>query len=304
VLYSEFLNTAAGLVLAVAERGLDLPDRTDFVTSFDNVRALTTAVGSGEYRVAIHRLADVLTDFQLVAGADQWGQCGAQIPAAAVAPARPVADGEPAAPIAPAAPAAPVDDDCTRLPGLRVLSLVVDVSEAENEQDLNSAFRRFVGQGGSFRRKRNGTNWFAFANAYVGLGRGREVVELTQEEAGDGEERRSSTYISLSLPVGAEVGYPIGKGWSASVFVPVIDLGAIAGQRLDSDANVEDEPTNRVSQFLSPGLYGVIGLPSFPVSIGVGHSWIPEARRATGTNRTLDAGRFGFFIALDLPVFP
>lgn len=40
VLYTEFLNTAGSLVLAAAEHGLNPAQRTEFVTGFDNVRAL------------------------------------------------------------------------------------------------------------------------------------------------------------------------------------------------------------------------------------------------------------------------
>jgi outer membrane protein OmpA-like peptidoglycan-associated protein len=207
VLYTEFLNTAGSLVLAAAERGLDPAQRAEFVTGFDNVRALTTAVGAGEYRVAVHRLADLLTEYDLEARPDGWNHCGVPKPAAPVA-----ANG--------AAPAPP--KECGQLPGLRVLSLVVDVSEAENQQALNSAFRRFVGQGGSFRRKRQGTGSYLFANAYVGLGGGFETVQLTDGEAGTSDDEPTSRYIGVSLPVGAEFGTPLGSGWSASIFVPIM----------------------------------------------------------------------------------
>ncbi len=66
--------------------------------------------------------------------------------------------------------------------------------------------------------------------------------------------------------------------WSLGLFLQAIDLGAILNYRISNDS---PELPSEVSfeQLVSPGVTFNIGLPNFPVAIGVGYQYTPKLRK-------------------------
>lgn len=189
---------------------------------------------------------------------------------------------------------------------IRVLSLASSISNAQSEQQVNQTLREFVGQGRDFISKREvGDNWRVSLNAYVGGVLGREVLE--EAPAID---KRSAGYFSISVPIGVEIGRSCGGGRSCSMYFPLVDLGAIAATRFDGD-DVESTPDVSLETIMTPGAYFLVGLANVPISAGVGVNYAPESRARkdgttlpAGAERQLNAFRFGFFIGVDIPLFP
>jgi outer membrane protein OmpA-like peptidoglycan-associated protein len=189
---------------------------------------------------------------------------------------------------------------------MRVLSLTSSVVEARSEEQVAQALRVFVGQGRDFVSKREiGTSLRVALNAYVGLGGGGEWVEDVPDVDGGG-----AMFGSVFIPVGVEMSRPCGKGYSCGGFIPLVDLGAIAATRFGGGDDVDSAPEVELSRIITPGAYFVLGLPNKPLSLGIGGVYAPESRTLEvegdedDDGRELNALRLGFFIGIDIPLFP
>jgi hypothetical protein len=136
-------------------------------------------------------------------------------------------------------------------------------------------------------------------NAYVGGSIGLEHISQAHSN--------SVGFGGLSVPIGAEVGWPLGNGGgvdSISIFVPLIDVGTVASFRFKSP-DTDQQPALTFSQIVAPGAFAVFGITQkYPVSIGVGAQFVPKLRRpAGGGNGLFDAIRYGAFVAIDVPIF-
>ena len=181
----------------------------------------------------------------------------------------------------------------------RTASLGAAVADARDEAQLQSAFRAAALPVGSRRAKREGRGRPLYLNAYLGGGLGFERALATDDRA---------LAASVALPVGIE--------WSPSwlgpfsLFVPLVDLGAVASYRFqDGDAGESSigEGFGEVTlqQVLSPGLYLTFGGRSVPLSAGLGVQATPRLRRIGNTPEAprSDVVRWGAFLAIDVPLF-
>jgi outer membrane protein OmpA-like peptidoglycan-associated protein len=189
---------------------------------------------------------------------------------------------------------------------MRVLSLTSSVVEARSEEQVAQALRTFVGQGRDFVSKREiGTSWRVALNAYVGAGGGGEWVEDVP-----GVDGGAAFFGSVFIPVGVEMSRPCGKGYSCGGFIPLVDLGAIAATRFGGGDDVDSAPEVELSRIITPGAYFVLGLPNKPLSLGIGGVYAPESRTLELEDgededaRELNALRLGFFVGIDIPLFP
>jgi len=122
------------------------------------------------------------------------------------------------------------------------------------------------------------------------------------------------------LPLGVELGGPVGEHSSWNVLVSVADLGAVAATRLggsnhDTAGTTDTVKTNADPGFASvfaPGLFGSIGLGNSPFIIGIGAEYLPANRQvfdcpdamACSTTRRDPVVRAMAFVAIDLPILP
>ena len=130
--------------------------------------------------------------------------------------------------------------------------------------------------------------------AYGGVQGGKEEVNGAR-----------ATHAGLYFPVGFEI-TPANQRWG--VFVQVIDVGAIASSRLSAASDsVANGPEVGFGQVVAPGAYLTVAIRNTPLSWGLGGSFVPKLRRSTADGEEdirFNAFRLGFFIAVDIGIFP
>lgn len=191
---------------------------------------------------------------------------------------------------------------------LRFAGLIGSLAEARTSDEARAALEAAAAPVGSYREFRQG-GWVAFLGGYAGLGGGVEW----------GQNVPRGTELAPLLPVGLELGHPLGKASSFNLLLSVADLGAVAATRLTStgcetaaaDGTVRSSPEEDLAGVLSPGLFASLGLGDTPFVIGLGAQYLPASRAifecpGGGTcdqTRTEPILRFSIFAAIDLPAF-
>jgi hypothetical protein len=75
-------------------------------------------------------------------------------------------------------------------------------------------------------------------------------------------------------------------GKSFSIFVPLIDVGALASFRLSDDSS-KVVPNITLANIISPGLYFYWGFGKCPISVGLGGQFGPQLRSITAADINL-----------------
>jgi hypothetical protein len=123
--------------------------------------------------------------------------------------------------------------------------------------------------------------------------------------------------LGFALPIGVALNWSAGdednKASSNSIFVSLIDLGAIAyynlgqGDDTDDDISISTSPDITFANVLSPGMAYIRGCKSSPISFLLGLQYMPRLREITGaTNNvigTADAIQLKLGILVDVPLF-
>lgn len=182
---------------------------------------------------------------------------------------------------------------------LRIATFASELAGAEDQPAMNQALRRFISNGTGYQAKRRGlpTESFFAVNAYFGAAGGREWGR----EPGAVDQQQVGFY----LPLGFEYGRPLGRQvGNVSLFLQVIDLGAVAAARYGT-GDVE-QPDPSLIDFISPGLFVIKSIGLTPFSVGAGLSAAPRAQvvREEGEQRISGAFRGSVFLAVDVPLFP
>jgi hypothetical protein len=179
-------------------------------------------------------------------------------------------------------------------------SFMADIVIAKSAEDVEKTIEAFALPTGSSRIKRE-TCFNVALNAYLGGFAGREQIR--------GLEKKPSTVYGLTAPVGISIsrGHSIffaGTGeknwaWSTSVFISLIDIGAIASFRLeeeqevvtqddgeDATATIYQLPQVQLKDIISPGVFISLGIPKTPLSINAGWQVGPNLRKIKVTQKT------------------
>jgi hypothetical protein len=209
---------------------------------------------------------------------------------------------------------------------------ISNVAQAENAQQVKEALDVAALPVGSYKIKRNA--FFDISlNAYPGLSAGLEFRSGIPQNA---DVKSVNPILGFSAPVG--LGFSWGQvkekkklkgdsiltendmviwknnkavvkyfsGRSHSLFVSVIDIGAITSFRLIKD-DTETLPEFKWSNIIAPGLYYVNGLKDTPLSWGAGIQYGPQLRsiERDGTSLKLAESQFAvrLFLAVDIPIF-
>ena len=180
------------------------------------------------------------------------------------------------------------------------LSTAALIGEADTPEATYDALVLLVAPPGSYRDKRGQAvvaddddgrlgNWNVSINAFVGVTGGREWTRGV-----DGPESHGGAFV----PVGVEFTRGFGEG-SLGLFGSFVNLGSYADFSAGDDAS--STPTYSFAQAWSPSLYVTLGFPRrFPSTIGFGRSYVPRLREVDGAQ--VDATRWSFFLAIDVPV--
>ena len=187
---------------------------------------------------------------------------------------------------------------------------MANIVEANNSDEVQAAIEAAVLPVGSSSVKRE-TDWNISLNAYIGPYAGREYLPKLQKN-------QWASTVGLTAPVGIAFSRgniakgnkrccdnKVSGGKSFTVFVSLIDVGALASYRLANDSSkVASEVT--LSNIISPGLFIYYGLGRSPISIGAGCQLGPQLRNVTASNVNVDKNfylRFGISVVVDIPFF-
>lgn len=198
---------------------------------------------------------------------------------------------------------------------IKYLTLAADIVAADSVDQIKSILDAAILPIGSFRVKRY-SNRSVFINAYVGAGLGSEWIDNA------GITDKWGYQFSPFAPIGIDVSWGSRKtsadspfqtkGRSSSLFVSIVDLGAVVSYRFQTNTNPEDTltvgslPSIQWEHLLSPGVFYVRGFKNSPLAWGIGAQMTPQLRDIKSLEDiTLDranAFRFSTFIAVDLPL--
>lgn len=183
-------------------------------------------------------------------------------------------------------------------------SFMATMVEAQTPDQVKAAISAVAVPPGSSSLKRN-ARMNVSVNGYFGLGFHRETL-LSDSIASN---LRQSGTIGLSVPVGITFSmgqFQIGKRTqSFSLFVPVLDLGAVTSYRIDQKGLSSELPKLTFGNLVAPGAYLLWNIPKSPFTIGGGAQFGPQLRQITvdGAQTSSSAWRYGLTASVDVPIF-
>ncbi len=196
-------------------------------------------------------------------------------------------------------------------------TFMANIVEADNSDEVKAAIEAAVLPVGSSSIKRE-TDVNISLNAYLGPMAGMEYLPAL-------EQNQWAPVLGITAPVGVAFSWGnIGNGRrksqeapnigcggkekggkSLTLFVPIIDVGALTTFRLSNDStSVASEV--KLANIIAPGLYLYWGLGKGPISIGAGCQVGPQLREISATEINVDKNiyfRYGINIAVDIPFF-
>jgi hypothetical protein len=208
-----------------------------------------------------------------------------------------------------------LQDFCSAL--VKYGSFAANVVLAKDADDVKQAINSFALPAGSASIKKN--SYFNVSlNAYVGFGWGLKnnpKVSSYTTKSSTGADSTVALTGHPSIGVYAPVGFDLSWGHvfgdknpcSISLFVSVIDVGALVGYRFITDTGqLSNSFKVSLSNILAPGANLAIGLPNMPLTIGGGLQWVPTLQRDPQSNTLYNINysgvRWQVFLALDLPL--
>ena len=164
-----------------------------------------------------------------------------------------------------------VDQNSTALTFIKKYgNFAVSVVSATNQQEVIGALETAAMPVGSYRVKR--TSYIDLAlNAYAGLFYGYQQFESSTPTGVNS----TNTLFGFTAPVGISFSWGFldskhqPNGSSGTLFLSVIDVGAVTAFRLQNDAT-STLPSFSWSNILTPGAYLIYGFKSSPLSLGFG----------------------------------
>lgn len=187
---------------------------------------------------------------------------------------------------------------------LKYGSFMAAMVQAKSSAEVQDAIEAVALPAGSSRIKRT-VQFNVALNAYLGLHLGEEHINVP------GSKEQWGPIFGLSAPIGVAVSKRIGKnGGSVSLFVSLIDIGAVASYRFENETTTQLPPI-KLENIFAPGLYAVYGIPRTPISVGYGWQKGPQLREVAvfdpsnpgaTVNTNVDGYRWSFFIAVDIPL--
>jgi hypothetical protein len=185
-------------------------------------------------------------------------------------------------------------------------TFIATVAAAENSDEVEEAIEAIALPVGSSRVKRETLKNIAL-NAYVGGYVGGEYMPTLKENP-------NAFVFGLSAPVG--VSFSIGNFWrgsdekkkkggkSLSLFISIIDIGALATYRMNDD-NSKVAAEIKLENIISPGAFLYFGFGKCPISLGAGVQLGPQLREVTTTDIDIEKNyyiRYGITLAVDIPL--
>ncbi|MET0571137.1 MAG: hypothetical protein ABWZ79_06900 [Pedobacter agri] len=186
-------------------------------------------------------------------------------------------------------------------------AFMANMIDAKKSDEVAGAIESVALPAGSSSIKRE-TPFNVSLNAYLGIFTGSEVINGVDQD---------NPFKFNSFGVTAPIGILISRGnsilgfistgktaFSSSLFISLIDLGAIAAYRFQ-DSTTEQVPTIKIEDVFSPGLFYSQGIPKTPISVNFGVQTGPNLRRVTSTTNDYSKStyiRYSVSICVDIPL--
>lgn len=180
------------------------------------------------------------------------------------------------------------------------------LAEADTKDEMYEAIKTAALPVGSFRIKRMSASNIAL-NAFAG---GFYGWDLQQDSA-------STNYFGFTAPVGIAFSRSFGPQkngtipedgrtyfscHSISLFISIIDIGAITAFRITNDST-ETLPSITWNNFIAPGAYLIWGIRKSPVSISAGAQYGPQVKKLDDLNNDAFAKwNFRLGCTVDIPL--
>lgn len=185
---------------------------------------------------------------------------------------------------------------------------MANMIEAKDEKEVKAALDAVILPVGSSSIKKNSDFNFNF-QSYLGA-----RVSFTNAKKETAENTWNDRF-ALSAPIGLSISYGLDNNWGAlSLFVPIIDLGAIVDYKLkykNEDTPAEEveskDYTVKLGQIFSPGVYFVYGFgANIPLSFGIGGQYGPGLSKIdedSSTHLSNPYWKWNAFLSVDIPLF-
>jgi hypothetical protein len=185
-------------------------------------------------------------------------------------------------------------------------SFAASVVSATNQQEVTDALETAAMPVGSYRVKRTAYLDIAL-NAYAGGFYGYQQYFRGEVPA---NVNTTNTLAGFTAPVGISISKALShnqnaKGSSsATLFLSVIDVGAVTAFRLQND-NTANLPDFTWANLLAPGGFFIYGFKNSPLSVSAGIQYGPGLRSLTATSTTVVPPAWSMRVGLliDIPVF-
>ncbi|MDH7464353.1 hypothetical protein QEG73_23850 [Chitinophagaceae bacterium 26-R-25] len=193
---------------------------------------------------------------------------------------------------------------------LKYGNVMASIVKSQSPEEAQAAIEAAVLPAGSSSIKKNSA-WNISLNAYIGGYFGRSFNNTDQIDG-------SNSKVGVTAPVGFAVSKGLGF-WndgrtlgSLSAYFTVIDVGAIAGYRLNDDSTALEQKVT-LNDIFAPGGYLVYGIglpfkkaPYIPLSVGYGWQYGSKLYYKNDEGKLLvsDKSRWrsNWFVAIDIPL--
>ena len=185
---------------------------------------------------------------------------------------------------------------------VKYYSFTANVVAATNSTEIKNAIDAIALPVGSYSIKRESRFNLAL-QGYLGGFAGMEYMPALKQQ------KTSFTY-GISAPVG--IAFSWGKkfesakhgGNSLTIFIPIIDVGAMAAFRVKDDSSAYSSEV-QLKNIVAPGLYLYWGFARCPLSVGIGGQLGPQLRSISAKNSNVDDNyyiRFAINVVIDIPI--
>lgn len=179
-------------------------------------------------------------------------------------------------------------------------TFMASVVQAKTSDEVESAIEATVLPAGSARIKRSSCYDISL-NAYVGLYYGVERIKNLDPPLVLFQPTPNSAGLTAPIGFALSTGTRIG---SLSIFLSMIDLGAVASFRF-SDDSTKQIPNVQLKDIFSPGIFLSYGIPEWPISINIGAQIGSNLRTVTATTKDLSKSmyyRYSISLCVDIPI--
>ncbi|MFM2268404.1 MAG: hypothetical protein RL757_1845 [Bacteroidota bacterium] len=174
-----------------------------------------------------------------------------------------------------------------------------DLLKSKNDKEIENVLNNYALPVGSYRHKRLwGQN--IHINAYAGGFVGGERLRLPNYSYDS-----TATIFGFSAPIGIDYSWINGGGSANSVFLSIVDLGAVVSYRVGGGP-VYAQPALKLENILSPGISYFRHFKKNPISIGATLQMSPRLRQLTVDNSVVNSNfalRGGLSVVVDIPIF-